>query len=167
MTKWRCDIVQRCTHQLSQSRGSCSKEETSPWNPGSLSSSVMLSQVSSGSHGTGLSGWFSRSSTIPPRSRNAYSPGMILPCASNILTHMWKEKSSLCCSNRPRHVFLFAKIKSVRSVCFSLRLHIFLLCVYQNIRKVEGLEWRHITLDVCARARVSTFSNETLIYDTV
>ncbi len=29
-----------------------------------------------------------------------------LPAASRILAHMWKEKSSLCLSNNPRHVYL-------------------------------------------------------------
>lgn len=44
--------------------------------------------------------------TSPPRRKKLYSSMLSLPATSRILAHIWKLKSSLCTSNRPRHVYL-------------------------------------------------------------
>lgn len=101
----------------------CSNVSMTPWKPPILSISVMLSHTSSGIHAkvkvllfqswifslhlpAGLSIWFSLSKTTPPFKRKLYSASTIFPSAVSIFTHIWKEKSSLCCSNSALQVFL-------------------------------------------------------------
>lgn len=44
--------------------------------------------------------------TIPPLRKKLYSFMSSFPAVSMILTHIWKLKSSLWISNKPRHVYL-------------------------------------------------------------
>ena len=60
-------------NQMFQSRGYCSNEVMMPWKLVSLSNSVTLSQAVSGSQGTGLSIWFSLSTTCTIHHWTLYS----------------------------------------------------------------------------------------------
>eukprot|EP01137_Pigoraptor_chileana_P023422 Opistho-2@89674 len=92
-------------NQSAQSRPLCSNELAMPLNAASFSSSVTLSHAASDSQARqGLSCCWSRSSTCPPLRKNSYSSRLSFPAPARIFAHIWNEKSSLCCSNRPRHV---------------------------------------------------------------
>ena len=93
-------------NQTFQSRWPCSNADAMPMKPGTLSSTTMLSHVGGSiQSGHGFGRWSERSTTTPPKQKKSNSGLGTLFSDSRMRKQSWSEKSSLCRSKRPRHVY--------------------------------------------------------------